>query len=1234
MTWTMQVIHGGQTFPVPSWNESLVLGYDMLFAGGLQGEYPRDGINADHLVNDAIIVALWDGVEYPDSRWWIQGGEGVANRDEGTSFQVVAKSLKDVFRRVIVRHHSKPWKPRVYEDKKTGAILDNLLQSAQNRGALLNLTWDFTETHDSAGNPWADNIDELELPAGQPFADVLTSMIENGYAEFRFDKSVIQAFNFGAMGYDKTSTIELRAGQDYVETPYRWSSEELVGYSLALGDGRAYKETTRAGTPVGPFGRFEQALSFGGTKKTSVLSKVNDAALERLSQVRQEFTRKLIITPNRPVPVVNYSLGDYILDRVGATPQSLRVRSFSISPGADGSMGSGSLSLNDQFLEREIRLAKKLQNISSPAGGVINAPPSVFVPDDSIPNIPTNVQITSGPYASAPGFVQPTINSVMHVSWSAPTTNTDTTDIEDIKDYEVRYRRVGEIDYRTVSSSFLYVDIRNLLPGESYEVEVRCWDKYGNSSDWTSPILSGPLIGDEAAPNQPSAPFAESRLGAGYVTWDGKDILGQQMPADFKEVRVHVNTVSGATPTSASIKATISSINGGTVPLWGLIYDETYYVRLVAVDYSLNESPVSDEATFVMRPIVRTELDVVLPGSSAFSDAGNMVIDGSFEESSLNDARLALSSGDWSVSSSSPFHGSNAFRVGGSGTLALQTGSNTQVSVLSVTQGAKIYFSWQVKRTTASSGTARLSVDWLNAAGGLISTSSAIVSSAPNSLTWTAEESVLEAPGGSSYARISIIVASNAPGQYWFFDSIQVRSVIGTALIQDAAITNAKIADVSANKITAGEIQAGQYIAAGPKLGTHAELASDGIRSYWLDPDTGALVEIIRLGTSQSDILAIQNSNGDIVASIAEEGEATFTGLQVTSDDKGFFVYGMSWDDWMFRFPRGILAKARLTTQPPSSNGAEVAQLEFRCVLSPGRNQHLVLPTHYVNSDSTNNQLLVRRVRFATGGNAVSTSSPEMVFNRFLIDTLTPFHIPGFDVEVDVSSLTGDTEYRFLLTVQNETDNNTMNFPYYPSSPTTIYLEDKGPFVEETSAITQRTSIWRGTHMQVYDGNNVSRMSESTWNNYSEKPLVAGDCAGAGNSWSIFGFQGLAFSGETTKTLAQALSGATIVKAELRIESQMTENEGSGRLRLRPHSRTAPYQVSGAVIPTGAYVESTKWRTGDAKWINITSIWSAANTGVVLDPGPDASSTWHNHIRSPLHSNTGDRPQLRVTYRR
>lgn len=1235
MTWTLKVIDGGQTYPIPSWVVDPNMGYDMLFTGGFEGEYATDGVNASHLVDEAIIVATWNGVEYPDSRWWIQGGEGVSTRDEGISFKVIAKSLKDVFRRVIVRA-SKPYKPLVYDDRKVGYILNSLFTAAQARGAMTGLTWDFTATNDSAGNAWSDTIDQIEFPAGQPYADVLSSFIENGYIELRISGTVIQAYNFGAMGADKSATVELRAGQDYVETPYRWSSEDRVKYSLALGDGRVYREDTRALTPVGPFGRYEQAISVGGAKKTSVLSKVNSAALDRLANVRKEFTRKLIVTPNRPVPVVDYSLGDYIFDRTDSMTTKLRVRSFTISPGTDGTLGGGSISLNDQFLEGQIRLAKKIQNISSPAGGTVNAPPAVFVPDTSIPNPPTAVTITSGPYVTSSGFTQQVVSSLMRVSWTPPTTNTDTTDIDDIRSYEIRYKKSADTDYKTQETTFTYLEVKSLLPGDTYDVQVRTWDKYGNSSDWTTSVSSGALVGDAVAPNTPSTPTADMRLGAAYITWNGKDNLGQDMPADLREVRVHVSTTSGFTPTTATLKAIISSRNGGTVPIVGLTFGTTYYARLIAVDYSLNESAVSAQVSFVPKQIVSTELDVVLPGSTSFSDINNLIVDGSFENASIHAARSGVSVGTWAQNTTGPLHGLNSVGVSGNGTYYLENGSTSQISDVSVVPNSKIYVAMSSKRTASSSGAAQLRIDWLTGSKSIYSTVYPISSSAAANMTWVSQEAVVQVPSNTSiaYMRVSIVVASNTVGQFWYFDSVQARLVIGTALIEDLAVTNAKIGSVSANKITAGEIQAGEYISAGPKLGTHAELASDGFRSYWLDPDSGGLVEVVRIGTSQSDVLAIQNSSGDIVASIGEEGQATFTGLQVTSADKGFSIFGTSWEDWMNTLPKGIVAKTKATSQPPNTTGAEVSQIEFRAVLSPGRNYRIVLGSHIANADSVNGKQMLRRIRYATGGAAVTTSSPMVSFSRFPLDAGDPYTVPGCDSEIDVSSLTGDTEYRFLLTIQNEDGTNVMNLPYSVDYPMQMYVEDKGPALADSAAIAQRTSIWRSGHQEVYyiDGN--SRMSEATWLSYSQKPLVCGDCAGSMNSWSIFGFQDVAISGETSRTLASAMSGATIIKAELRLESQLSENEGGGKLRLRPHTQTAPYPTTGATVPTGSYVESTGWRTGDAKWIDVTSIFASSISGFVLDPGPDATSVWHHHIRSALNANLADRPQLRVTYRR
>lgn len=584
MTYAIHAFVGGEWYDLPDWASDTTVGFDMMFSGMIDGKYLRTGVNANKLVKDVILALFCDGYEGDDSLFWIQAGAGSETDDDSKYFRVVAKSLKDVFRRTIVRNSAKPWKPVKYDDEKVGYIFNKLFISAQNRGAMQNLTWDFTPTHDSAGVAWADKID-IEFPPGSPLADTMTSLMDSGYFEMRIRGSVIQMFNFGGMGQDKSSSVEIAGGKDLIETPYKWSIEDRVGYSLMIGDGSAYVENTRAATPHGPFGIEEQGASFGGTKKKTTLEKINKAYLEKAGGIRQEYTRKVQLQTGGKRPVADYAIGDRIFDRTGPDTQNLRIRSMVLSP-FEGS-GTCTIALNDRFLENEIRLAKKISGISSASGGTSNGLPAVFVPDDTVPMPPTNIRITSGPYVNSQSVI-PSVNSAMYVEWDAPTTNTDESAIDDIGSYEIRYKKLTETTYRSASTSFTYVDIRPLMPRDNYEVQIRTWDLYGNYSDWTTPVQSGPLKGDEDPPPRPSRPVVTSAASVVSVVVDTKDDAGYPMPVDVVRYIIYADVVSPPTQAVGGMAHT------GGIYAFGASPGSTVYVQVFAQDYSGNVSAGSD----------------------------------------------------------------------------------------------------------------------------------------------------------------------------------------------------------------------------------------------------------------------------------------------------------------------------------------------------------------------------------------------------------------------------------------------------------------------------------------------------------------------------------------------------------------------------------------------------------------------------------------------------------------
>jgi hypothetical protein len=203
LSFTFRAIVGSQHYALPDW-QKCSLGYDFSDAGVFSGEYVKGGVNDNQVIDKAVIVALWDGVEYFDSRFVITAGDG-EDDGEKTVEKFTGLSLLDVFRRVVVEElASAPGQSLVFRTANPGAILVNLLTAAQARGAATGITWDFTNTVDSAGVPWAKIVPEIEYKLGLKYLDIIRNFVDQGLAELRFDGTKLQAFNADAMGVDRS----------------------------------------------------------------------------------------------------------------------------------------------------------------------------------------------------------------------------------------------------------------------------------------------------------------------------------------------------------------------------------------------------------------------------------------------------------------------------------------------------------------------------------------------------------------------------------------------------------------------------------------------------------------------------------------------------------------------------------------------------------------------------------------------------------------------------------------------------------------------------------------------------------------------------------------------------------------------------------------------------------------------------------------------------------------------
>lgn len=219
-------------------------------------------------------------------------------------------------------------------------------------------------------------------------------------------------------------------------------------------------------------------------------------------------------------------------------------------------------------------------------------------PDTTAPAPPTDL--------AASGTVIPAENAVDYLlSWTAPTTNEDTTPLMDFAYYVVRWRYVGASAW----TSFVSNDDEFLLSratlGLDIEWGVLARDYNGNDSSWAADTITGAV--DTTGPNEPSVPSVSTSSGTITVAWDGEDHLGAAQPSDFSHLEIFISSTTGGPWTL------VGSLTGvGSTIITGVPVGATRYITTVALDESGNTSPRSAEVSVTVAGFDGGELE---PGS-------------------------------------------------------------------------------------------------------------------------------------------------------------------------------------------------------------------------------------------------------------------------------------------------------------------------------------------------------------------------------------------------------------------------------------------------------------------------------------------------------------------------------------------------------------------------------------------------------------------------------------------
>ncbi|SPL89476.1 unnamed protein product [[Actinomadura] parvosata subsp. kistnae] len=554
--------------------------------------YSANAVNADLLGGPVEVAVEWS----IDGQTWMEGPDArflrIKQRGDGTDRAGMKRFELPGYvwqlRKLLLFPGAAPLVEgkRAFLSATPGAILATFLQEGQARGAAAGFSWDFTPTHDSAGQPWA----KILTIYYQPGIDALTTLInlaEQGTLDFRMAGRTLQVYNADTeLGRDLASgsgPVDLRFGRDVVAAPDIGTYEDAATSALVVGDD-GFRMSFTNGAAEAPWGRWETYIGQGGVSDPGTAQLLAEAVLLRAGHERVQRTRQITPHTARWLPWRDYRPGDRILapGEAGAM-ESLRVRQMTVTRDEKGVLG-GNLVLNDRLLERDLRLARRTAGIvgGSTAEGGSGARPAPESPTPRTPAAPAGLIVNPLAYIDEHGLPRGQVAA----AWGAVITDVNAVALT-VGGYEL-FMRINEVGapwflVTATEAADTNATYSPLVVGQQYQFKVRAVN-LGKKGPFSSSVAVT-IPDDVDAPPVPTAPALESRLGVVHVAWDGLGVGGVPMPADFHRVLVWMQD-----PLAPGWQEIGALDAAGSLVVPGLPYDLDREFSFTSIDRSGNSS--------------------------------------------------------------------------------------------------------------------------------------------------------------------------------------------------------------------------------------------------------------------------------------------------------------------------------------------------------------------------------------------------------------------------------------------------------------------------------------------------------------------------------------------------------------------------------------------------------------------------------------------------------------------
>ncbi|MFR9807058.1 hypothetical protein ACL02T_32895 [Pseudonocardia sp. RS010] len=599
---------------VTDWTVSLIPGK----RGGVEIKYPLTGLNATVLEErvtrrrDLPIAIRWDGTAQNalHARLYTRDGSDVDETGLITYSGYLNTQRLDEYE---LGPGDGEDGAHVFPDATAGRIMREVLELAQADGALTDLVWTFTDTHDSNGVAWTKTTN-AEIGPKNSLLDIADQLRQWGMAEAEVTSSLeVGLYEPETVGTDHTLTnppLVLRAGRDLADATRRSDSSGAPTKLLVEGADGIYVEVDDPTAEAIRGRRIVRSVSQGQLATTGAATAYGLLELARSSVGVQETQVALGMHPDHPTPLRDLRPSDWVYRDTTRRLERERIVQLTLSQAGGEDHPKGSVVLGDLISS----LAEEQQRqIDGLVGGQVVAgasTPGADVDDGLAPAAPGGVTVDSYAYPNQDGTL-----AAVTADWPAVTENSDGSQITDLRGYLVRWRYLDPALPQGWTTLPVTTDTDaewdSLVAGATVEVEVAAQDKW----DRTSPFTAAGAITletDSTPPPTPSAAVVSNYIGLLRTDYDGKGSAGEAMPEDTVAIELHASTDAGYDPAAgppvafADGGSLIGQLRGaGSFPwappdaLGNPDYDTTWYVRLVARDKTGNRSAASAAASGV-----------------------------------------------------------------------------------------------------------------------------------------------------------------------------------------------------------------------------------------------------------------------------------------------------------------------------------------------------------------------------------------------------------------------------------------------------------------------------------------------------------------------------------------------------------------------------------------------------------------------------------------------------------